>query len=42
MSAEINRKNIPIEENYKTFLEFIEEGTKDPVLKNFIAILDLL
>ena len=42
MSAEINRKNLPIENNFKTFLEFIDEGTKDPVLKNLIAIIDLL
>lgn len=42
MSAEINRKNLPIEDNFKTFLEFIEEGTKDPNLKNFISILELL
>ena len=42
MTSEINRKNLPIEENFKTFLEFIEEGTKDPNLKNFISILELL
>jgi hypothetical protein len=33
---------LPIENNFKTFLEFIDEGTKDPVLKNLIAIIDLL
>jgi hypothetical protein len=42
MSAEINRKNLPIEETFKIFLEFIDEGTKDPVLKNLIGIIDLL
>jgi hypothetical protein len=42
MSCEINRKNLPIENIFKTFLEFIDEGTKDPVLKNLIAIVDLL
>lgn len=42
MSCEINRKNFPIEENFKTFLELIDEGTKDPVLKNFIASIELL
>jgi hypothetical protein len=42
MSAEINRKNLPIEESFKLFLEFIEEGSKDPVLKNLIAVIDLL
>jgi hypothetical protein len=42
MSCEINRKNLTIENIFKTFLEFIDEGTKDPVLKNLIAIVDLL
>lgn len=42
MTAEINRKNFPIEENFIVFLDFIEEGSKDPVLKNFIAILELM
>eukprot|EP00347_Sterkiella_histriomuscorum_P001332 403372439 len=42
MTAEINRKNFPIEENFMVFLDFIEEGAKDPVLKNFIAILELM
>jgi len=41
MSSEINNKNMPIEDNFKTFLNFIEEGIKDPVLKNYISILDL-
>ena len=36
MSAEINTKNLPIELNYKTFIELIDEGFKDPVLKNFL------
>lgn len=42
MSCEINRKNLPIEEIFKVFLEFIDEGTKDPVLKNLIGVIDLL
>jgi hypothetical protein len=42
MSCEINRKNLPIENIFKTFLEFIDEGSKDPVLKNLIAIFELL
>lgn len=42
MSCEINRKNQPIEESFKVFLEFIEEGTKDPVLKILIGVIDLL
>jgi len=36
MTAEINRQNLPVQENFKVFLEFIEEGIKDPVLKNYI------
>lgn len=42
MSAEINRQNLPIELNFKTFLLLIDEGLKDPVLKIFIAVLELL
>jgi hypothetical protein len=43
MSAEINRKNMPIEEIYKIFItDFAEEGLKDPVLKNLISMIDLL
>lgn len=41
MSAEINRNNLPPEISFKTFLKFLEEGLKDPVLKNYIAILEL-
>ena len=43
MSAEINRKNLPIEEIFKTFIcDFAEEGLKDPVLKNLIDTIDIL
>jgi hypothetical protein len=42
MSAEINRNNLPIEDNFNVFLEFIQDGAKDPVLKNYIAILELI
>ena len=41
MSAEINRQNIPPELTFKTFLEFLVEGIKDPVLKNYIELLEL-
>lgn len=41
MTAEINRQNLPVEINFKTFIEFISEGLKDPVLKNFLQILTL-
>jgi hypothetical protein len=41
MSAEINIQNMPIELTFNVFLEFMFEGLKDPVLKNYIAILEL-
>lgn len=41
MSAEINKKNMPPELTFKTFLELMVEGIKDPVLKNFIELLEL-
>jgi hypothetical protein len=41
MSAEINKYNLPVEINFKNFLEFICEGIKDPVLKNYIEILSV-
>ena len=42
MSAEINIKNVPIELNYKTFIELCREGIKDPVLKNFLLVVDMI
>jgi len=39
MSAEINLQNMPIEINFKSFLEFLTEGLKDPVLKNYLQLL---
>ena len=41
MSAEINMQNLPVELNFKTVLELIIEGLKDPVLKNLISVLEL-
>jgi hypothetical protein len=41
MTAEINRNNLPPEISFKTCLKLLEEGLKDPVLKNYIAILEL-
>lgn len=32
---------MPAEISFKTFLEFIVEGLKDPVLKNYICLLEL-
>jgi hypothetical protein len=42
MSAEINRNNFPPEISFKTLLQFFAEGLKDPVLKNYISILELI
>ena len=42
MSAEINCQNLPVELNFKTFLQLVSEGLKDPVLKNFISLLELV
>ena len=42
MTCEVNKQNFLIEENFNIFIDFIEEGAKDPVLKNYIAILELL
>lgn len=41
MSAEINVQNMPVELTFNVFLEFMFEGLKDPVLKNYISILEL-
>ncbi len=42
MSAEINRNNLPPEISFKTLLLFFSEGLKDPVLKNYITVLELI
>jgi len=42
MSSEINRNNLPPELSFKILLKFFEEGLKDPVLKNYISILELI
>ena len=42
MSAEINQKNLPPEVSFKTLMKFFEDGLRDPVLKNYITILDLI
>jgi hypothetical protein len=42
MSGEINRTNIPPEVSFKTLLKFFEDGLKEPNLKNYITILDLI
>ena len=42
MYGEINRNNIPPEISFKSFVVFVEAGLKDPVLKNYIAVLELI
>ena len=42
MLCEINKNNLPPEVSFKIVLKLVEEGLKDPVLKNYIAILDLI
>ena len=42
MYGEINRNNIQPEISYKLFLKFADEGLKDPVLKNYISVLELI
>ena len=42
MSGEINRNNLPPEISFKGLLEFFKKGLEDPVLKNYITILDLI
>ena len=42
MLCEINRNNLPPEVSFKIVIKLVEEGLKDPVLKNYIAVLDLI
>lgn len=42
MYGEINRNNLPPELTLKIFLQFVQEGFKDPVLKNYLILLDLV
>ena len=42
MSTEINRNNLPPEVSFKTIIKFFEEGLADPVLKNYISVLELI
>lgn len=42
MYGEINRNNLQPEVSFPTFLKFVEEGIKDPVLKNYISVLELI
>lgn len=42
MSAEINRANIPPEMSFSLMIGFFQEGLRDPVLKNYITLLELI
>ena len=42
MYAEINKNNLPLEVSFKVVLRLFEDGLKDPVLKNYVSILDLI
>jgi len=42
MSTEVNVKNLPAEMVFQGFTEFVGEGIKDPVLKIFIRVLELV
>jgi hypothetical protein len=42
MSAEINRENLPPEISFRTLLKLFEEALKDPVLKNYLCVLELI
>jgi hypothetical protein len=42
MLCEINRNNLPPEVSFKIVIKLVEEGLIDPVLKNYIVVLDLI
>lgn len=42
MYGEINRSNLPPELTVKKFLLLISEGYKDPNLKNYLSLLELV
>ena len=42
MYGEINRSNLPPEITIKIFLQLITEGFKDPNLKNYLSLLELV
>ena len=42
MYGEINRSNLPPEITIKVFIHFILEGYKDPNLKNYLSLLELV
>lgn len=42
MYGEINRSNLPPELTIKVFLALVSEGFKDPNLKNYLGLLELV
>ena len=42
MYGEINSSNLPPELTVKIFLQFVNEGFKDPNLKNYLGLLELV
>ena len=42
MLCEINKGNLPFEISFRQLINFFTEAMKDPVLKNYICLLDLI
>ena len=42
MYGEINRSNLPPELTIKVFIKLVLEGFKDPNLKNYLSLLELV
>jgi len=42
MLCEINKGNLPFEVSFRQLINFFTEAMKDPVLKNYICLLDLI
>jgi hypothetical protein len=42
MKSDINKLNLPLDQSFPIFTEFLQEALKDPVLKNFLGSLDLI
>ena len=42
MTAEINKNNLPPELSFKIIIKLFDDGIKDPILKNFLEVLELI
>jgi hypothetical protein len=40
--SQVNKNNLPPELSFKSLLKLCEEGLKDPVLKNYLQVLEVL